>query len=304
MTVQQLKYVLAVYQAGSISKAAQVLYVAQPNLSAAIKKLEAEIRIELFTRTSNGMTLTEAGREFVRHAARIVGDYDELEALYVAKQAPVAMLAVCTARSSEICFRMTRFVNQMNRAGTPFHIQFKATTNMEVLDRVVNGDADLGVLRTNSEDGAYFRQLIKSHKLASIPLSPARYQVLMSASHPLASKTLLTPEMLEPYTEVVHGDYETPMYPYSDYDYRGSEGLFSGKRVIFVSDRGSLMDILSNVEGSYVWTTTTNLRLKEALGLVERQCRTKAVEGVDLVIYNRSHRFTREMTEFLGYLTG
>ena len=55
MTVQQLKYVLAVYQAGSISKAAQVLYVAQPNLSAAIKKLEAEIRIELFTRTSNGM---------------------------------------------------------------------------------------------------------------------------------------------------------------------------------------------------------------------------------------------------------
>ena len=44
MTVQQLKYVLAVYQAGSISKAAQVLYVAQPNLSAAIKKLEAEIR--------------------------------------------------------------------------------------------------------------------------------------------------------------------------------------------------------------------------------------------------------------------
>ena len=71
MTVQQLKYVLAVYQAGSISKAAQVLYVAQPNLSAAIKKLEAEIRIELFTRTSNGMTLTEAGREFVRHAVQI-----------------------------------------------------------------------------------------------------------------------------------------------------------------------------------------------------------------------------------------
>lgn len=72
MTLQQLKYVLAICQTGSISKAAQSLYIAQPNLSAAIKKLESEVQTIIFTRTSHGMGLTEAGKQFVRHATQVI----------------------------------------------------------------------------------------------------------------------------------------------------------------------------------------------------------------------------------------
>ena len=54
MTLQQLKYVIEVVSAGSISRAAERLFVTQPSLSNAIKELEQELGIELFVRTSRG----------------------------------------------------------------------------------------------------------------------------------------------------------------------------------------------------------------------------------------------------------
>lgn len=303
MTLQQLKYILTVYQAGSISKAAISLCIAQSNLSAAIKKLEAEIQTNIFIRTSNGMKVTEAGRQFIDRAARVVEAYESIEQLYIGKEAPVTMLAVYTQRSSEVCYRMAQFINSLNQSGAPFHVQLKETTNQEVLDKVVTGDADLGILRTNSKDAPYFRQLIKYHKLGAIALPNTQFQVLMSGKHPLAKNESLTPEQLAPYIEVVHGDYTPPMYPYSDYEYHSIEGAAPGKRVIFVSDRGTLLDILSTVEGSYMWTTTTHRRLKEALGLVERRCNTVPVTGMETIIYNKTRRFTDEMTAFVKLMT-
>ncbi len=303
MTLQQLKYVLAICQTGSISKAAQSLYIAQPNLSAAIKKLESEVQTIIFTRTSHGMVLTEAGKQFVRHATQVIESYEAMEALYVSKRSPVAMLAVYTARSSEICYQMTRYINRLNKTGVPFRIQLKETTNTDVVEKVVSGDADVGIVRSNSEDAGYFRQLIKSHDLTEVSLPPTQYQVLMSASHPLAEVETLTPYMLSPYIEVIHGDYEMPMYPYSDYNYHRIESVSKGKKVIFISDRGTLMDILSNVEGSYIWTTTTNQRLKDTFGLVERRCYSQPVEGLDAIIYDRTRHYTKEMKAFIELLT-
>lgn len=45
--------------------------------------------------------------------------------------------------------------------------------------------------------------------------------LLLSGSHPLAGAAHIMPEQLAPYTEVVHADYDMPIYPYSDYRYSG-----------------------------------------------------------------------------------
>ncbi len=59
MTLQQLKYVIAVAEKGSISEAAKSLFIAQPSLSNAIREIERNIGKTLFLRTPRGMTMTK-----------------------------------------------------------------------------------------------------------------------------------------------------------------------------------------------------------------------------------------------------
>ena len=58
MRLNQLEYFLKVVECGSITKAAQELYLTQPSLTKAISSLEAEYNMKLFNRTSKGLSLT------------------------------------------------------------------------------------------------------------------------------------------------------------------------------------------------------------------------------------------------------
>ena len=68
MNVQELRYVVAVAQAGSINKAALNLYVSQSTLSRAVQEVEAQIGISLFQRTNKGAIPTHDGRHTALHA--------------------------------------------------------------------------------------------------------------------------------------------------------------------------------------------------------------------------------------------
>lgn len=72
MELQQLKYVVAVHECGSFTQAAKNLYVSQPSLSQSIKKLEKQLGVALFCRTTRSLHLTEEGEEFYRQAKKIV----------------------------------------------------------------------------------------------------------------------------------------------------------------------------------------------------------------------------------------
>lgn len=59
MTIQQLHYVITIAKAGSFNKAAEILYIAQPSLTSAIRNLEKEIGITIFHRGGHGVSLTK-----------------------------------------------------------------------------------------------------------------------------------------------------------------------------------------------------------------------------------------------------
>ena len=61
MTLQQLKYVTAIADCGSMNEAAKTLFVSQPSLSGAVKELEEEAGIEIFKRTNKGVLPTPEG---------------------------------------------------------------------------------------------------------------------------------------------------------------------------------------------------------------------------------------------------
>ena len=72
MTLQQLRYVVEVATAGSITAASQRLFIAQPSLSKAISELESEMGITIFERSSKGVVPTEDGTRFLSYARQVV----------------------------------------------------------------------------------------------------------------------------------------------------------------------------------------------------------------------------------------
>lgn len=78
MDFKYLQYAIAVAEYGTITKAAQNLYIAQPNLSRALGELEEELGFSLFIRTKKGMKTTEQGRRFLTEARQLLEKFDTL----------------------------------------------------------------------------------------------------------------------------------------------------------------------------------------------------------------------------------
>lgn len=66
MNITELRYIIEIAQCGSVSAASKRLYVAQPNISKAIRSLEEEYQIQLFVRTARGMVPTRKGSSLLR----------------------------------------------------------------------------------------------------------------------------------------------------------------------------------------------------------------------------------------------
>jgi DNA-binding transcriptional LysR family regulator len=77
MLLRQMECFLAVARLGNVSRAAEEMYLTQPTLTARIKALEDELGDQLFVRTSRGMRLTEAGREFAPYVERCMASIEE-----------------------------------------------------------------------------------------------------------------------------------------------------------------------------------------------------------------------------------
>ncbi|TDB89779.1 LysR family transcriptional regulator [Actinomadura sp. KC216] len=85
MNLRQLRYVVATADHGTMTSAAQALYVAQPALSRAVRELERELGVELFQRSGRGVALTEVGEQVVRKARVALEAVDAIEGLAVTR---------------------------------------------------------------------------------------------------------------------------------------------------------------------------------------------------------------------------
>ncbi|ALM52803.1 LysR family transcriptional regulator [Halomonas huangheensis] len=79
MEFRQLRYFLAIVEAGSVSAASRRIHIAQPALTRQMRLLEEELEIKLFERHARGISLTMAGRSLVEYAEELVARHDELK---------------------------------------------------------------------------------------------------------------------------------------------------------------------------------------------------------------------------------
>ena len=114
MTLQQLKYVVATAEKGTVSEAAQSLFISQPSLTNAIRELEKEMNITIFIRTNKGITVSKEGEVFLGYARQVLEQASLLEEKYCGKQHGKRQFCISTQHYS---FAVNAFVDLIKEFG-------------------------------------------------------------------------------------------------------------------------------------------------------------------------------------------
>lgn len=257
MTLQQLKYVVTVADKGTISDAAKELFISQPSLTNAIKELENEMQITIFSRTNKGIVVTNVGDEFLAYARQVLEQANLLEEKYlnVKKQSP--RFSVSTQHYS---FAVNAFVDVIREfGGNQYDFTLRETQTYEIIEDVSRLKSEVGILYTSSKNNEIIRKLIKQNGLEFQELFVAKPHVFISSKHPLALNEVITLEELEeyPYLSFEQGDYNSFYF---------SEEILSTidrKKNIKVRDRATLFNLTVGLDG---YTVSTGVISKELNG--------------------------------------
>ena len=130
MNTLYFKYAVEVERAASITRAAENMYMAQPNLSKAIKELEETLGYTIFDRTKRGMVPTEKGADFLTYARKIVEQLNEMEMLSKNDGICSQTFKVSIPRGSYIASGFAKFLTELNQ-DDEMDISISETNSME-----------------------------------------------------------------------------------------------------------------------------------------------------------------------------
>jgi DNA-binding transcriptional LysR family regulator len=242
MTIQQLKYIIKVAETGSITEAAKALFISQPSLSNAIREIEKEAGLTIFTRSRQGIALTKEGLEFLGYARNVVQQMELLEDKYITNASKKIRFAVSTQHYT---FTSNAFVEMIERFGQErYEFILNETQTRQIMEDVKNRFSDLGVLFISQENEAVIRKELAERNLEFHELFSAKPHAFMSVTHPLAARTAVTLEDLKPYPRLnfIQGSFASSYW---------SEELFSSQETekqIRISDRGAIVNLMIGMD--------------------------------------------------------
>ena len=144
MTLQQLHYVITISETGSMNSAAELLYVAQPSLTGAIKELEKELGITIFHRSGRGVSLTNEGLEFITYARQVYYQYETLMGKYGKSGKRKKKFGVSAQHYSVEGKSFVEAVRQDD--GEEYGVAMRETTTKDVIDDVITSKSEIGSL--------------------------------------------------------------------------------------------------------------------------------------------------------------
>ena len=197
MTLTQLHYVITIAETGSMNKAAELLYVAQPSLTNAIKELEKELGITLFFRNGKGVTLTNDGAEFLLYARQIYGEYETVLEKYGKNGNYKKKFGVSTQHYS---FAVKAFVDMAKEFDmSKYEFAIRETRTAEVIQDVSTMKSEIGVLYLSDYNRKAMEKLLNNASLEFHHLIDCQAYVYLWKHHPLANEESISFDQLEGY---------------------------------------------------------------------------------------------------------
>ncbi|MDO5089644.1 MAG: LysR family transcriptional regulator [Leptotrichiaceae bacterium] len=248
MTLQQLRYIVMVAKTGTISETAKELFISQPSLTKAIKELEDEMNITIFSRTNKGVIISNEGDRFLGYASQVLEQSDLMEEQYKKEKKATRYFSVSTQHYS---FAVNAFVDLIKRFGeNKYDFILRETQTNEIIEDVSRLKSEIGILYTSGANHTVIEKMMAQNGLKFEELFTAKPHVFISSNHPLSEKELLTIEDLHeyPYLSFEQGDYNSFYF---------SEEILSNldrDKNIKVRDRATLFNLAIGLNGYTVST--------------------------------------------------
>ena len=277
MTLQQLRYLIAIAEYGSINAAAHNLYASQSNLSTAIKELESELGITIFTRSNRGVVLTNDGTELLGYARQVIEQADMLEERYSAGSVNHARLSIST---QHYAFSVQAFMKTADQfAGDEYEFILRECATGEIIEDVRTFRSEAGILYTDDFNRRVLEKAFADAGVTYFPLFNAHVHVFVGEDHPLASKQILRAQDLEPYPRYSFEQGTANSFYYAEEPF----SHLPHKKNIRISDRGTLTNLLTHYSG---YTLSTGVLSEEMhSGIVSIPLDTDALMQVGYIMH-------------------
>ncbi len=298
MNTLYFKYAVEVERCGSITQAAENLYMAQPNLSKAIKELEDSMGFAIFARTSRGVVPTARGHEFLIYARSILTQLQAMESLSSRHDDIMQRFSLSMPRAGYISECFSRLIDSLDK-GSPMDIRIREASALHTINDVADGQFQLGIVRYQAKYEANFLDYIREKSLKAESIWEYEALVLFSQHHPLSVRDSLLPEDLTPYTEIMYGDSIIPYLPPAEM--RRQDHPQSSR--IQVYGRLAQLELLSRVQDAYMWTSPeTNDELRR-FSLVQRRCPDNSRRYMDTLVYPAVYQLSALDRRFIDLLS-
>lgn len=204
MKTEQIQYIIAIYETGSISKAAEKFYMSRPNMSNSVRSLEKEVGFEILNRGEGKATLTKKGMDLLRHGMNIMKEVEDIKGLVDKRQQDQFSVVIPNYLPAENAFiRLCRDVEEQGKENG-YRLSLYRKNQYEGMRFLNQNKADLVVtISTDLSAPVMLREMEKRgleyQKLWDVPCN-----VNMSEDHPLAKDRDFSFQKLWDYPYVVY----------------------------------------------------------------------------------------------------
>ncbi len=148
MNIQQLEYIVTLYQQGSFAKAAEKCFVTQPTLSMMIQKLESELNAPIFDRSKYPVVPTEQGLQIIRQAQKILNEIRQLREIVTDNIKHLKGTLTIGVIPTISPYLVPIFALSFMKQFPDIKIKIQEITTDEIIEKVKKGMIDAGILAT------------------------------------------------------------------------------------------------------------------------------------------------------------
>lgn len=242
MTLQQINYVLTIAEKGSMNKAAESLFISQPSLTKAVRSLENDIGITIFTRSRNGMIPTKDGIEFLKYARQL----HQMSDIIINKYNQKKMKRKFAVSTQHYSFAVKAFVETVKNFDTKnYEFAIKETKTYNVLHDVADWKSEIGIIYLSSYNNEVLSKIMLENDIVFEHLIDCKAYVYLWRNHPLASKESICFEDLSDYPclSFEQGDNSSSFF---------AEEILSEQeypRIIKANDRATMLNLMIGLNG-------------------------------------------------------
>ncbi|MBR6207453.1 MAG: LysR family transcriptional regulator [Oscillospiraceae bacterium] len=258
MTMKDIEYIIEIAEAKSISKAAQNLYISQPDLSVSIRSIEQELGNDLFIRTKRGIEVTDFGYQVLDCFYPIYNQFLQV-------QETCHSIALKERQRFSVSSVSLKFVNNVflkmyeNYADEKVSFNYLEGTTSGVIENVVSQRAEIGIIIFSSFQQMYYQRLLRHKGLQYGKLSTEPPHIIISSKNPFYNKDIADIDIKEMASFPFIASYSDSLYNFSDGAPLAAEvSQLMRSCNVFVSNRACLYDFLHNTNGYSISSNNAN----------------------------------------------